>query len=502
MGLLPGLFVTFGIPGCATVDPQPDFQHTSHLINEHTGVDDVYDPAIDEMIDGKLNELLADGLTVDEAVRVTLLNNRSFQALFQNIGASRADVVQSGLLSNPSVSLLTQFPEGGGRMKLEIGFAQELVDLWQIPVRKRIAQAQLDQMVLEVTQQAISLAADVKIKCYRLLAARQAEATGMKSVKLFRESLDLAEQRFKAGESSQLDVDLVRSELAHVELALLALQRDRRLAEAALARVLGLSRSTKSWTLVGPLPQPEPLPDDTTLLTLAMTQRIDGQLAKSKVDAAEQQLRLEALKVFPSVTAGVDFERPDRRALPGRKILADTARTSVRNGRLAAPDIQTRAERALERRQIVDSLLGPSITFTLPIWDQNQAQIAKARFKVLQKRREYEDLLDSVAHDVQDASTIARNAAAQVRYHEQKVLPLAERNVDAARLLYQAGEQGILVLIESQELLIEQRRLYEDAVRDRAVAIAELAAAVGGRLDPAITEPMGPPPATSAAASE
>ena len=371
--------------GCATVNPQPDFQHTSHLINEHTGVDDIYDPATEDLIDGKLDALLADGLTVDEAVRVALLNNRSFQALFQTIGASRADVVQSGLMSNPSVSLLAQFAEGGGRTKLDIGFAQELVDLWQIPIRKRIARARLEQTVLEVTQQAVGLTADVKGRCYRLLVARRAEGTGQKSVELFRQSLDLADRRFKAGESSQVEVDLARSELTQAELALLALQRDRRLAEAALARVLGLNRTAKSWELVGPLPEAPALPDDATLLKTAMLQRLDGRLARSQVDAAEQELRLEVLKVFPSVTVGADFERPDRRALPGRKILADTARASVRNGRLTAPDIQTRAERNLERRQIVDSLLGPSITFTLPIWDQNQAQIAKARFKVHQK---------------------------------------------------------------------------------------------------------------------
>ncbi len=493
MGLLPGLLAAFGIPGCATVDPQPDFQQASHLINEHTGVGEVYDPATEDLIDGRIGDLLADGLTVDEAVRVALLNNRSFQAIFHAIGASRADVVQSGLLSNPSVSLLTQFPEGGGRAKIEVGFAQELVDLWQIPIRKRIAQAQLEQTVLEVTQRAVVLAADAKGACYRLLAARQAEGTGKKSVELFRESLELAKRRLKAGESSQVDVDLARSELTKAELACLALQRDRRLAETALAHVLGLNRMAKSWRLVGPLPEAPALPDDETLVKMAMTRRIDGRLAKSRVDAAEQALRLEVLRVFPSVEVGATLERTDRRALPGRNILADTARASVRNGRLTAPDIQTRSERALERRQIIDSLLGPSITFTLPIWDQNQAQIAKARFEVHRKRKEYEDLLDAVAHEVERAATVARTAEAQVRYYEREVLPLAQRNVDAARRLYQAGEQGILVLIESQELFVEQRRSYEDAMRDRAVAVAELGAAVGGRLDWPATEPIGPP---------
>jgi hypothetical protein len=59
--------------------------------------------------------------------------------------------------------------------------------------------------------------------------------------------------------------------MTQAELALLSLQRDRRLAAAALARVLGLSRTAKSWELVGPLPEPPVLPDDETLLMMAMS---------------------------------------------------------------------------------------------------------------------------------------------------------------------------------------------------------------------------------------
>ncbi|MBN1345490.1 MAG: TolC family protein [Phycisphaerae bacterium] len=479
--------------GCATVQPQQDFQRAAQLITERTGVEDVYDPDAEELIEAKLDELLAGGLTVDEAVRAALLNNRSFQSMFQTIGASRADVVQSGLLTNPSVSLLAQFPEGGGRSKIEIGFGQELVDLWQIPVRRKIANAQLDQAVLDVTRHAVDLAADVKIKCYQFLAARRAEETGRKSVELFERSLELANRRFEAGEVGQVDVDLIRSEVMQVKLQLLSLERERRLAAAALARVLGLSRAGKPWALEDSLPEPQALSDDSTLLTTAMTRRIDARLAESRVRGAEEELTLEVLKVLPSLDVGALLERPDNRALPGRKVLADTARASLRNGRLTAPDIQTRAERNLERRQIIDSLLGPSITFTLPIWDQNQAQIAKARFNVLQKRKDYEDLLDTVAHEVQQSAAIARIAGAQVRYYAEQVLPLAEKNVETAKRLYEAGEQGILVVIESQELLIQQRRLYEEAIRDCAVAIAELERAVGGRPDtPPRAEPVGP----------
>ena len=99
--------------GCATVDPTPDYQRADRLIAERTGVEEVYDPEADELIAEKVDRLLSDGLTVEEAVQVALLNNRSFQASFHEIGLSRAEVVRSGLMTNPSLGLSLRFPEGG-----------------------------------------------------------------------------------------------------------------------------------------------------------------------------------------------------------------------------------------------------------------------------------------------------------------------------------------------------------------------------------------------------
>jgi cobalt-zinc-cadmium efflux system outer membrane protein len=148
--------------GCAKVDPKPDHERASQLITERTGERESYDPTADAIVAEKVTALFSDGLTIDEAVRLALLNSPVLQSIFQEIGASRADIVQAGLLTNPSFSLLGQLPEGGGRVKLNLGFGQELVDFWQIPVRKKIAELQLEQAILRVVQQAVDLTADAK----------------------------------------------------------------------------------------------------------------------------------------------------------------------------------------------------------------------------------------------------------------------------------------------------------------------------------------------------
>src|SRR5262249_4807497 len=132
------------------------------------------------------------------------------------------------------------------------------------------------------------------------------------------------------------------------------------------------------------------------------------------------------------------------------------------------------------------------------IWDQNQAQIAKARFNVMRLRKDYDDLLDNVARQVREAALRARTGAELVHFYEQEALPLATQNLENARRLYRSGEQSVVVLIEAGELLVGQRRAYVDTVRDAAIAEAELERALGGRaLPPApasmpATVPSGP----------
>ena len=129
--------LTLFLVGCGTVKPEGDYRDAAALVNKHTGVGKVYDPAVDPLVEKKVEDLLQDGLHLDEAVQIALLNNRAFQSLFMDIGVSRAEVVQSGMLANPSFSLLPRIPDIGGRINLTVGFAQELADLWQMPIRKR-----------------------------------------------------------------------------------------------------------------------------------------------------------------------------------------------------------------------------------------------------------------------------------------------------------------------------------------------------------------------------
>ena len=101
----------------------------------------------------------ASPLTADQAVIVALRSNRDIRALVEEIGASRADLVQAGLLPNPVLSLTLRPPISGADTVMFIGDAvvQEFTALWLIPSRVRAADARLNESVLSLSDRALRL---------------------------------------------------------------------------------------------------------------------------------------------------------------------------------------------------------------------------------------------------------------------------------------------------------------------------------------------------------
>lgn len=115
-----------------------------------------------EPIKKRVNDLLADGLTEDEAVQVALLNNKMLQADFERIGIENSQFAQASLLSNPNLGLDVRFPTGGGFTTIEGGLIWNIADLWIIPVERKWRGYELEATLATVNNRVIETAAMAK----------------------------------------------------------------------------------------------------------------------------------------------------------------------------------------------------------------------------------------------------------------------------------------------------------------------------------------------------
>ena len=92
----------------------------------------------------KVRELLARTLTVDGAVQVSLLNNKTLQATYEDLSVAQADVVQAGLFRNPVFGAGIAFPISGHvRTGIGISVATDFLSVFVLAARRKVAEAEL-----------------------------------------------------------------------------------------------------------------------------------------------------------------------------------------------------------------------------------------------------------------------------------------------------------------------------------------------------------------------
>ena len=115
--LHPALALYAVLAGCASVDPEPDWQQVQALVSEGTGATPSWprSPEDAAAARARVETLLAGGLTRDEAVEIALVNDPRLQIQFDELGVARAAYVQAGLYTNPELAAFIGIPTSSPR---------------------------------------------------------------------------------------------------------------------------------------------------------------------------------------------------------------------------------------------------------------------------------------------------------------------------------------------------------------------------------------------------
>src|SRR6266568_1850226 len=155
---------TVALAGCAHVDPNPAFQELANTVHLRTGKRVQWNRGSAEDAEARsvVASLLSRPLTADSAVQVALLNNHNLQATYEELGIAQADLVEAGLLRNPIFTFERRLPG----QALEMDVLKEFIDIFLLPLRKRIAAAQFEATKLRVGHEILKTAAEVRVVFY------------------------------------------------------------------------------------------------------------------------------------------------------------------------------------------------------------------------------------------------------------------------------------------------------------------------------------------------
>ena len=302
-------------PGC-TSTARYDGAAVSSLVEERLSKkvywqDSVVDVSAQEAL---VNELLKTELNADTALQVALFNNPRLQATFEDIGVAHADLIETGLLQNPAVGLSFRYAEHSASTGSAFSLTQNFIDLFLISAKKKLSAQKLEQAHLQVSKAVLDLALEVRSGFYEL-QAELLKREALESVSELTEIVSLlAERQHEQGNVDKLEAQASVEAYFADKLEYAKSQITATTLIEKMNRLLGLSTSRATWKASQAIPDPLPLPsaDDLSaddLEKIAMSNRLDLQLARLEVEQIKKSATLNEWWKFTEGAAGIDMER-------------------------------------------------------------------------------------------------------------------------------------------------------------------------------------------------
>ncbi len=426
------------VASCASTDPSEDWQRSARIASESLSAQSVRLPD-EEPLDPRT--VLLDGeLTRADCAAIVLGSHPRLEAAFHDIGASRAELAQAGLLSNPALSVFFLFPDGGGATEVQGTIAASISDLWRIPARERVAEARLEERVLEAARLAGELVNRATEAHDRALAAERAALLARETAEIARRSEAEIAARVEMGAGRALDAELARSERLDAELSAAAAEAEARGARSELFQCLALAGDFAAIRLGGELPRIEASDLDVgSLVERALGRRLDLRVLRAETEALAARIPAERRDALPRVELALHGESPND-----------------------GPD-----------------LLGPGAVVTLPIFDTGEAAIRRAEEEYRAGLARWTAQAREVEQQVRGAWSTATAARAASELARGELVPRAERTAELAERAHAAGDAPYSTRLAAEQGRVRARQAVLRAEVESARARAALERAAG-----------------------
>lgn len=423
------------------------------------------DPVLDYLVDSAYRQ----NLTLRIA-GLRILEARSQMAiaagnLFPQSQEAFGDYTRTGLSKN---SLTGQFfKRFRGEWRLGTSMAWEL-DFWG-RFRRAIeaADANLDAAVENYDDVLVLLVSEVAQSYTQVRIAEQRLAYAQKNVEIQQGSLRLADERYRNGATTKLDVTQAQSNLAQTEASMPPLESARRQAVNQLCVLLGMPPQSLDDTLTGHNGIPTAPPQVAIGIPAELLRRRpDIRRAEREVAAQSALIGVATADLYPyfSITGTIYLD-----ALRFKNLFAwDSVAGSV----------------------------GPSFHWNILNYGRLAHNIRVQETRFQQLAVQYQQVVLQANAEAENAIVRFLKSQQQVRSLEASEQAAAE-SVELVSLQYKEGKVDFNRVFSNQELLTLQQDKLAVAQGDVAQNLIELYRALGGgweiRLTPNVSQPAAEP---------
>lgn len=431
--------------GCSKI-PSPDDGVVSYTVASRMNAHVIWRQGcdLDEQAEAFIQHTIANELTANSAAQIALLNNPKIQAIFEEIGIARADLVEAGLLSNPSFEVEIRHPHIRClHTNIEYLITTSILDIFLIPLRTKVAATEFEQTKLKVSNEILNLVFDVKETYYELVYEIKKIQYIKSSLELTSINSEIVYRQVSIGNVNTLEFQLSQSRLLEAELELSKSQAERIRLTEKLNRLLGLTEDVCLLFHDNPSEEIDDQGFDLCILeTMALEERLDLQVARFEITRLSRILGLKDGWTYTNLKGGLAGERdPDG-----------------------------------------TNLIGPGFSGELPIFNYGQA----ARMRLFAQLRQARDHLDEleirVLSEVREAHKLLMNYLKILNDYRYRLLPMQLKISTSSEELYNVMGLGVDKLIENKRLEVLANQNYTESIKKYLVARVQLDRALGGFL--------------------
>lgn len=435
------VFSILMIAGCAATTNKNDpnlYSHITEGIKERTNYT-LRQSYISVQFEVPECVRLDDGLSQDEAVTLALWNNAQFQSDLTALGFARADLIEAKMLTNPAFSLL--FPIGPKGLETDLGIPIDI--LWQRPHRITAANLDAQSLAEDLITNGLGLIRDVQTTYTNLWLYQKKLELAKEDVKLQNEINRLAQARLKAGDISGVIADLAYIDSLESTSNMKGLVKETKITRQQLNTLLGLSEdnvnyNTETINIAGK--STDSINID-TLIETALAARPDLRAAELSIEAAGEKVGMEKSKIYNFI---------------------------------AVIDAKDEGEDFLT--------IGPGMELDIPIFNQNQGQIARARAELEQAARKYETLRQDIILQVRNAFTRYVSDFEEYELWNNNIIPSLQKKAEQTTKSFEIGELPYLTVFEARQRLIQAKVNLVESTANLLIDAAELNYCVGKKI--------------------
>lgn len=390
-------------------------------------------------------------LRLADAERAALERNPDLRIALAAVSAARAAIATADTAPNPVLTVQTMgispsagIGPGGLRSKAvdsAIRIDQQFERGGKRALRLRNAQFLERAAREDASDVRRQLKLAVAQAYYDLLAAQEKRAILRDTLQLYRQTLDAAARRKKAG-------DLAGADVARIEVDALRAANDAESAESGLlhaqetlALALGGLPDARQLRAVDPWPDAADVADgaDGAALDAIVDARADVRAARARVLAAEEGVRLALSLRTRDVTVGVQAEHYPQNGANGYG---------------------------------TGNSFGIAVQIPLYLRNTYQGEIRNAEAQLDSARETLEKVRMAAKSELALARDEARVAAAALRRYDGELLPAALRSAEAAEYAFRNGAIGVMDVLDARRTRRATELEAASARADHARALA------------------------------